>query len=54
MRPQVLLHEDHAGSERIRQKPGLSEERALSTGMGNMSEEFKRTGGEIYIPINKA
>ena len=33
---------------------GVSEEQALSTGMENMSEEFKRTGGEIYIPINKA
>ena len=33
---------------------GVSEEQALSTGMENKSEEFKRTGGEIYIPINKA
>ena len=33
---------------------GVSEEQALSTGMENKSEEFKRTGGEIYIPINRA
>jgi len=33
---------------------GLSEERALNEGMESMSEEFKRTGGEIYIPISKA
>ena len=32
---------------------GLSEESALSEGMETMSEEFKRAGGEIYIPINK-
>jgi phosphomethylpyrimidine synthase len=30
------------------------EEQALSPGMENKSEEFKRTGGEIYNPINKA
>ncbi len=33
---------------------GVSEEQALSTGMETMSEEFKRSGGEIYIPISKA
>ena len=33
---------------------GLSEESALSHGMVSMSEEFKRAGGEIYIPVNKA
>ncbi len=33
---------------------GVSEEQALSTGMETMSEEFKRAGGEIYIPIAKA
>ncbi len=33
---------------------GLSEESALSEGMESMSEEFKRAGGEIYIPIGKA
>jgi phosphomethylpyrimidine synthase len=35
-------------------KKGLSEADALDQGMANMSEEFKRTGGEIYIPIEKA
>jgi len=33
---------------------GVSEEQALSAGMESMSEEFKRAGGEIYIPIAKA
>jgi phosphomethylpyrimidine synthase len=33
---------------------GVSEEQALSAGMDTMSEEFKRAGGEIYIPITKA
>ena len=33
---------------------GLSEESALNEGMETMSEEFKRAGGEIYIPISKA
>ena len=32
---------------------GVSEEQALSAGMESMSEEFKRAGGEIYIPIVK-
>lgn len=32
---------------------GVSEESALSEGMESMSEEFKRTGGKIYIPISK-
>jgi phosphomethylpyrimidine synthase len=30
---------------------GVSEEQALTAGMETMSEEFKRAGGEIYIPI---
>ncbi|MDE2617291.1 MAG: phosphomethylpyrimidine synthase ThiC [Burkholderiales bacterium] len=33
---------------------GLSEAQALEAGMESMSEEFKRAGGEIYIPINKS
>jgi phosphomethylpyrimidine synthase len=33
---------------------GVSDEQALTDGMESMSEEFKRAGGEIYIPINKA
>ena len=33
---------------------GVSEEQALNTGMENMSQEFKRKGSEIYIPISKA
>ncbi|MDP1655371.1 MAG: phosphomethylpyrimidine synthase ThiC [Hylemonella sp.] len=33
---------------------GVSEEQALTAGMETMSEEFKRVGGEIYIPISKA
>lgn len=33
---------------------GLSDEQALTKGMQNMSEEFKKAGGEIYIPISKA
>jgi len=33
---------------------GLSDESALSEGMESMSEEFKRAGGEIYIPISKS
>ncbi|HCY17445.1 MAG: phosphomethylpyrimidine synthase ThiC [Curvibacter sp. GWA2_64_110] len=33
---------------------GVSEEQALNAGMETMSEEFKRAGGEIYIPIAKA
>jgi len=32
---------------------GVSEEQALSAGMASMSEEFRRTGGEIYIPVVK-
>jgi phosphomethylpyrimidine synthase len=32
---------------------GVSEEQALSDGMESMSQEFKRAGGEIYIPIVK-
>ena len=32
---------------------GVSDEQALSAGMENMSEEFKKAGGEIYIPISK-
>jgi phosphomethylpyrimidine synthase len=32
---------------------GVSEEQALEAGMENMSEEFKKAGGEIYIPISK-
>jgi phosphomethylpyrimidine synthase len=30
---------------------GVSDEQALTEGMANKSDEFKRTGGEIYIPI---
>jgi phosphomethylpyrimidine synthase len=30
---------------------GVSEEQALNAGMESMSEEFKRAGGEIYIPV---
>jgi phosphomethylpyrimidine synthase len=30
---------------------GVSEAQALAAGMETMSEEFKRAGGEIYIPI---
>jgi phosphomethylpyrimidine synthase len=32
---------------------GVSDEQALETGMQSMSEEFKKAGGEIYIPISK-
>jgi len=32
---------------------GVSEEQALTAGMESMSEEFRRAGGEIYIPITK-
>jgi len=32
---------------------GLSDEQALQSGMESMSEEFKKAGSEIYIPINK-
>ncbi|WKB53503.1 phosphomethylpyrimidine synthase ThiC [Eleftheria terrae] len=32
-------------------RQGLSEERALAEGLQAKSEEFKRGGGEIYIPI---
>jgi phosphomethylpyrimidine synthase len=31
---------------------GVSEEQALQSGMAVMSGEFKKVGGEIYIPIN--
>jgi phosphomethylpyrimidine synthase len=30
---------------------GVSEEQALQSGMDVMSDEFKKVGGEIYIPI---
>jgi phosphomethylpyrimidine synthase len=30
---------------------GLSDAQAVSDGMASMSEAFKRTGGEIYVPI---
>ena len=33
---------------------GVSEDAALAAGMESMSEEFKKAGGEIYIPINKS
>jgi len=33
---------------------GVSEDAALAAGMESMSEEFKRAGGEIYIPISKS
>ena len=33
---------------------GVSEEQALQSGMEVMSDEFKRVGGEIYIPIQPA
>ena len=33
---------------------GVSDEQALNAGMEAKSEEFKKAGGEIYIPINKA
>jgi phosphomethylpyrimidine synthase len=33
---------------------GVSEEQALQSGMEVMSDEFKKVGGEIYIPISKA
>ena len=33
---------------------GVAEEQALEAGMETMSEEFKKAGGEIYIPIGKA
>jgi phosphomethylpyrimidine synthase len=33
---------------------GVSDEQALQSGIDSMSEEFKKSGGEIYIPINKA
>ena len=33
---------------------GVTDEQALSEGMQSMSEEFKRKGAEIYIPISKA
>jgi len=33
---------------------GVSEAQALDAGMVEKSEEFKRAGGEIYIPISKA
>jgi phosphomethylpyrimidine synthase len=31
---------------------GVSDEQALQSGMQVMSDEFKKVGGEIYIPIN--
>jgi len=36
------------------QAEGVSEAQARGDGMKNMSEEFKKGGGEIYIPIGKA
>ncbi len=33
---------------------GVSEDAALAAGMETMSEEFKKAGGEIYIPISKS
>ncbi|TAL71150.1 MAG: phosphomethylpyrimidine synthase ThiC [Burkholderiaceae bacterium] len=33
---------------------GVSDEQALADGMQSMSQEFKRKGAEIYIPIGKA
>ncbi|TXH88933.1 MAG: phosphomethylpyrimidine synthase ThiC [Rhodoferax sp.] len=33
---------------------GVSDEQALESGMQAMSDEFKKVGGEIYIPISKA
>ncbi|MFZ9298957.1 MAG: phosphomethylpyrimidine synthase ThiC [Hylemonella sp.] len=33
---------------------GVSEDAALAAGMETMSEEFKKAGGEIYIPIAKS
>ena len=33
---------------------GVSDEQALAQGMDAKSEEFKRGGSEIYIPINPA
>nr|WP_315849646.1 phosphomethylpyrimidine synthase ThiC [uncultured Rhodoferax sp.] len=33
---------------------GVSEEQALQSGMDVMSDEFKKVGGEIYIPIARA
>ncbi len=33
---------------------GVSEDAALAAGMESMSEEFKKAGGEIYIPITKS
>jgi len=33
---------------------GVAEEQALEAGMETMSEEFKKAGGEIYIPIAKS
>ena len=33
---------------------GVSDEQALNEGMEAKSEEFKKAGSEIYIPINKA
>ncbi|WP_294771258.1 phosphomethylpyrimidine synthase ThiC [uncultured Rhodoferax sp.] len=36
------------------QNLGVSEEQALQSGMQEMSGEFKKVGGEIYIPISKA
>jgi phosphomethylpyrimidine synthase len=33
---------------------GVSDEQALESGMQAKSDEFKKVGGEIYIPITKA
>jgi phosphomethylpyrimidine synthase len=33
---------------------GVTDEQALNDGMESMSQEFKKAGGEIYIPIAKA
>ncbi|MCM2340693.1 MAG: phosphomethylpyrimidine synthase ThiC, partial [Rhodoferax sp.] len=32
---------------------GMSDEQALTDGMQDMSDAFKRAGGEIYVPIQK-
>lgn len=33
---------------------GVNDDKALDAGMESMSEEFKKAGGEIDIPISKA
>lgn len=32
---------------------GVSDEQALAAGMDAKSQEFKKAGGEIYIPISR-